>query len=108
VHEASYTFERPVLFNDSEGKTTTNFINLYKQHCFVLEAKQGSDKAIQTKAELLGAEKVKTKTDCYPRYPHLGTENKARKRTSPAVCTIITCIGRLAAVFSGGGFRLLY
>ena len=62
VHEASYTFERPVLFNDGEGKTTTNFIDLYKQHCFVLEAKQGSDKAAISEAELLGGEKQKTKT----------------------------------------------
>lgn len=62
VHEAAYTFERPVEFNDGEGKTTTNFIDLYKQYCFVLEAKQGSDKAVITEAELLGAEKVKTKT----------------------------------------------
>lgn len=62
VHEASYNFERPVEFNDGEGKITTNFIDLYKQHCFVLEAKQGSDKAIVTEAELLGAERMKTKT----------------------------------------------
>lgn len=62
VHEATYNFERPVDFNDGEGKITTNFIDLYKQHCFVLEAKQGSDKAVITEAQLLGAEKVKTKT----------------------------------------------
>jgi hypothetical protein len=62
VHEADYTFERPVEFNDGEGKITTNFIDLYKRHCFVLEAKQGSDKAEITEAELLGAERAKTKT----------------------------------------------
>jgi hypothetical protein len=62
VHEATYTFERPVLFNDGEGKTTTNFIDLYKKDCFVLEAKQGSDKATVSEAELLGAAKEKTKT----------------------------------------------
>ncbi|HYH16540.1 MAG TPA: type IIL restriction-modification enzyme MmeI, partial [Flavisolibacter sp.] len=62
VHEATYTFERPVLFNDGEGKTSTNFIDLYKKDCFVLEAKQGSDKATITEAELLGAAKEKTKT----------------------------------------------
>ena len=39
VLEATYTFERPVIFNDGEGKTTTNFIDLYKRYCFVLEAK---------------------------------------------------------------------
>ncbi|WP_345161708.1 class I SAM-dependent DNA methyltransferase [Pontibacter saemangeumensis] len=62
VHEATYTFERPVVFDDGEGKTSTNFIDLYKKDCFVLEAKQGSDKATATEAELLGAERAKTKT----------------------------------------------
>ncbi len=62
VHEAVYTFERPVDFNDGEGKITTNFIDLYKQHCFVLEAKQGADKTVISEAELLGADKTKTKT----------------------------------------------
>lgn len=62
AEEASYTFERPVQFDDGEGKITTNFIDLYKQHCFVLEAKQGSDKATVTEAELLGATRAKSKT----------------------------------------------
>lgn len=61
VHEASYTFERPVEFDDGEGRKTTNFIDLYKQHCFVLEAKQGSDKAEITEAELLSGARAKTK-----------------------------------------------
>lgn len=61
VHEATYNFERPVSFDDGEGKITTQFIDLYKQHCFVLEAKQGSDKAENSEAELLGADKAKTK-----------------------------------------------
>ncbi|MFD2515205.1 class I SAM-dependent DNA methyltransferase [Pontibacter locisalis] len=62
VHEASYTFERPVVFDDGEGKTSTNFIDLYKKDCFVLEAKQGADKASISEAELLGAERAKIKT----------------------------------------------
>ncbi|MBB6613010.1 hypothetical protein H7F15_18360 [Pontibacter sp. Tf4] len=62
VHEANYTFERPVVFDDGEGRTSTNFIDLYKKDCFVLEAKQGADKATITEAELLGAERAKTKT----------------------------------------------
>jgi hypothetical protein len=62
VKEASYTFERPVEFDDGEGKKTTNFIDLYKQHCFVLEAKQGSDKTVITEAEILGLDNGKTKT----------------------------------------------
>jgi len=48
VHEATYTFERPVVFDDGEGKTSTNFIDLYKKDCFVLEAKQGAER-IKTK-----------------------------------------------------------
>ncbi|MGV3529818.1 MAG: class I SAM-dependent DNA methyltransferase [Flavisolibacter sp.] len=62
VHEATYCFERRVELNDGEGKTTTNFIDLYKQHCFVLEAKQGSDKASITEAEILSGIREKTKT----------------------------------------------
>ncbi|MBC3538993.1 class I SAM-dependent DNA methyltransferase [Rufibacter sediminis] len=62
VHEATYTFERPVVFDDGEGRTSTNFIDLYKKDCFVLEAKQGADKATVTEGDLLGLEKVKTKT----------------------------------------------
>jgi hypothetical protein len=62
VHEAFYTFERPVLFDDGEGKTATNFIDLYKQNCIVLEAKQGADKATLTEADLLGGAELKTKT----------------------------------------------
>ncbi|GAA4443340.1 hypothetical protein GCM10023188_43930 [Pontibacter saemangeumensis] len=62
VHEATYTFERPVVFDDGEGKTSTNFIDLYKKDCFVLDAKQGSDKAYLSEAEMLGAERVKTKS----------------------------------------------
>jgi hypothetical protein len=55
VHEADYTFERPVEFNDGEEKITTNFIDMYKRHCFVLEAKLGADKAVITEAEILDA-----------------------------------------------------
>lgn len=40
----SYVFEHPVVFDDGLGHTTTKFIDLYKRDCFVLEAKQGSDK----------------------------------------------------------------
>ena len=43
-HENAYVFEKRVP--SSHG--TTNFIDLYKRGCFVLEAKQGSDKVSQT------------------------------------------------------------
>jgi hypothetical protein len=40
----TYTFERPVTFNNPNGSTSTGFIDLYKRGCFMLEAKQGSEK----------------------------------------------------------------
>ena len=41
--ENAYVFDRAVTFHDGE-RVTTKFIDLYKRGCFVLEAKQGSDK----------------------------------------------------------------
>ncbi len=43
-HENAYIFERRVLFENGDGSTTPNWIDLYKRGCFVLEAKQGADK----------------------------------------------------------------
>lgn len=40
----SYVFEHPVLFDDGLGHTTTKFIDLYRRGCFILEAKQGSER----------------------------------------------------------------
>jgi len=40
----SYVFEHPVLFDDGFGHTSTKFIDLYRRGCFILEAKQGSEK----------------------------------------------------------------
>lgn len=40
----SYAFERPVTFHHPDGSTSSGRIDLYKRGCFVLEAKQGSDK----------------------------------------------------------------
>jgi hypothetical protein len=39
-----YVFERAVTFQNGNGTTSTGRIDLYKRGCFVLEAKQGSDK----------------------------------------------------------------
>jgi SAM-dependent methyltransferase len=39
----TYIFDKAVFFQELDGATTTNFIDLYKRHCFVLEAKQGSN-----------------------------------------------------------------
>lgn len=39
--ENAYVFERSLRFTNAEGKTTPNFIDLYKRGCFVCETKQG-------------------------------------------------------------------
>jgi len=40
----AYVFERNVVFQNPNGTTSTGRIDLYKRGCFVLEAKQGSDR----------------------------------------------------------------
>src|SRR3974377_700942 len=40
----AYRFERAVPFPNPDGSTTVKRIDLYKRDCFVLEAKQGSDR----------------------------------------------------------------
>lgn len=58
----AYAFERPVTFNHPDGSTSTGFIDLYKRGCFVLEAKQGSDKkSAPTDSLGVGAQAGKTK-----------------------------------------------
>ncbi|MEW4569725.1 DNA methyltransferase [Tautonia sp. JC769] len=42
--ENAYVFERAVTFQNGDGSTSTGRIDLYKRDCFVLEAKQGSEK----------------------------------------------------------------
>jgi restriction-modification enzyme MmeI-like protein len=40
----AYVFERAVTFQNGDGTTSTGRIDLYRRGCFVLEAKQGSDR----------------------------------------------------------------
>jgi hypothetical protein len=40
----AYVFERSVTFQNGDGTTSVGRVNLYKRGCFVLEAKQGSEK----------------------------------------------------------------
>jgi len=40
-----YVFERDVRVQAPDGKVTTKFMDLYKEGCFVLEAKQSAEKA---------------------------------------------------------------
>ena len=58
----TYAFERAVRFKQLDGTTTAGRIDLYKQGCFVLEAKQsrwaGNDKALLGQADLFQPESV--------------------------------------------------
>ncbi|MDX9710756.1 MAG: hypothetical protein RBT64_14525, partial [Trichloromonas sp.] len=57
----AYVFERSVVWQHGDGGASANFIDLYKRGCFILEAKQGSDKSAATEfPELAG--KLKTGT----------------------------------------------
>ncbi len=38
-----YCFEKPVVIAHEDGRSTTRFIDFYKKHFFVIEAKQGSE-----------------------------------------------------------------
>jgi hypothetical protein len=51
----AYVFERAVIFNNGDGTTSTGRIDLYKRGCFVLEAKQGSDR-VTNSAPLFSSE----------------------------------------------------
>src|SRR5438309_11261267 len=42
--ENAYVFERSVTFQNGDGSTSVGRIDLYKRGCFILEAKQGSER----------------------------------------------------------------
>jgi hypothetical protein len=56
----AYVFERAVPFPNPDGTTTVKRIDLYKRDCFVLEAKQGSNKVAEPE-ELTSAPQKKTR-----------------------------------------------
>jgi hypothetical protein len=39
----TYVIDKAVKYKEFDGSTTTNYIDLYRRNCFVLEAKQGSN-----------------------------------------------------------------
>jgi len=52
----TYVIDKAVFYTEFDGSTTTNFIDLYKRNCFVLEAKQGSDPVQEQHSELSSPE----------------------------------------------------
>jgi hypothetical protein len=53
----AYVFERAVPFPNPDGTTTVKRIDLHKRDCFVLEAKQGSNKVAEPEQFALSAPK---------------------------------------------------
>ncbi|MCA9111283.1 MAG: hypothetical protein KDA52_15125, partial [Planctomycetaceae bacterium] len=62
----TYTFEKAVIFNNGDGTTSQGRVDLYRQGCFVLESKQGSERKAaeqeQALAEVTRAKKRRTGT----------------------------------------------
>jgi hypothetical protein len=53
----AYVFERAVPFPNPDGTTTVQRIDFYKRDCFVLKAKQGSNKVAEREPFALSAPK---------------------------------------------------
>lgn len=51
----SYVIDKAVYFQNLDGSSTTNYIDLYKRNCFVLEAKQGSNPLSNSATSLASA-----------------------------------------------------
>lgn len=49
--ENAYVFEKAVTFQHGDGSTSAGRIDLYRRTCFVLEAKQGSDREKKVEAD---------------------------------------------------------
>ncbi|QDT53782.1 hypothetical protein Pan44_18060 [Caulifigura coniformis] len=49
----TYVFEKGVTFNNGDGSTSQGRVDLYRQGCFVLESKQGSERKSAEEAEAL-------------------------------------------------------
>ncbi len=52
----TYVIDKAVDYKELDGSTTTNYIDLYRRNCFVLEAKQGSNPVQETSFELAAIE----------------------------------------------------
>lgn len=59
----TYVIDKAVVQQELDGSTTTNFIDLYRKSCFVLEAKQGSNPIPESElAEAVKPRKMKRGT----------------------------------------------
>ncbi len=58
----TYVFERRVQFHNADASTSQRRIDLYKQGCFVLEAKQGSNPATGAEPPLFAPQRMRRGT----------------------------------------------
>lgn len=66
----TYVFDRSIPRVESDGATTTNFIDLHKRGCFICETKQGVEKV----------RRVSPSEPFFPPSPPLGERTGARRR----------------------------
>jgi hypothetical protein len=52
----TYVIDKAVEYKELDGSTTTNYVDLYRRNCFVLEAKQGSNPVQEALFELAAPE----------------------------------------------------
>jgi len=55
----TYVFEKQVQFNNGDGTTSSGRVDLYRQGCFVLESKQGSERKAAELAPLAATTQAK-------------------------------------------------
>ena len=85
----AYVFERAVPFPNPDGSTTVKRIDLYKRDCFVLEAKQGSDRVEATEPfSLTPPRRMRRGRPSGAR--RAGTRQCTRRRGRPS-STCVTC-----------------
>ena len=58
----TYVFERRVQFHNADASTSQGRIDLYRQGCFVLEAKQGSNPVAAADTPLLATQRIRRGT----------------------------------------------
>jgi hypothetical protein len=87
----AYLFERAVPFPNPVGTTTVKRIDLYKRDCFVLEAKQGSDKA------------AKPDTFASARHSRLGRRDVRDEGAGRALRSQPSRVGTQSAIHRGEG-----
>jgi len=93
----TYVIDKAVHYKELDGSTTANYVDLYRQKCFVLEAKQGSN-PIQEAVFELGAPQragmpIPASILCSQQVPATATAGYSRRNREPAIFP-------LAALFS--------